>query len=234
VRALDPALNGRVCRASDQEPPNFKGELRHRRKDGSFVWTDVLAYPITDMQGKLVEILGVSRDIEQRKHHELELQQARDDAETAKVALERANAALERANAELKHLASTDELTGAENRRQFETTISNHMALAKRHGDPLSLVMFDIDYFKNVNDAYGHTAGDQVLAELSDVVRSSLWAGDVFARWGGRGVFDHAAALRFGQRGHDCRRPSSALCTTRIFPRWPCHCQFWGDSVAAR
>ena len=137
------------------------------------------------MQGKLVEILGVSRDIEQRKHHERELRQARDAAETAKVALERANAALENANAGLKHLASTDELTGAENRRQFETTISNHMALAKRHGDPLCLVMFDLDYFKNVNDTYGHNVGDQVLAELSDVVRSSLRAGDVFARWGG-------------------------------------------------
>ena len=168
-----------------QEPPSFRGELRQRRKDGSFVWTDVLAYPITDSQGQLVEILGVTRNIEQRKHQEHELQQARDEAEAAKVALERANAALENANAVLKHLASTDELTGAENRRQFETTISKHIALAKRHGEPLALVMFDIDYFKNINDSYGHNVGDQVLVELSDVVRSSLRAGDVFARWGG-------------------------------------------------
>ena len=182
---------GRVRQAINdhQEPPSFKSELLQRRKDGSLVWTEVLAYPITDTRGRLVEILGVSRDIDERKRHEHELQFAKDEAQAAKLALERANAALENANAELRYLASTDGLTGAENRRQFEMTISKHLALAKRHGKPLSLVMFDIDHFKDVNDTYGHNVGDQVLSELSGVVRSSLRAGDVYGRWGGEEFF---------------------------------------------
>ncbi len=160
------------------EPPKFHGEIRQRRKDGRLIWTDVLAFPILDDKGDLLELLGVSRDIEERKRYELELRQARDKAEAAQ-------AALERANAELQNLASTDALTGAMNRRQFEITLDRQLTSARRHGESLCLVMFDIDYFKRINDGYGHSCGDQVLVQVSQIVRNSLREGDVYGRWGG-------------------------------------------------
>lgn len=164
--------------ANRTEPPRFHGEIRQRRKDGSLIWTEVLAFPIIDGNGDMVELLGVSRDIEERKQHEIELKFARDKAEAAQVALERANA-------ELHNLASTDELTGAMNRRQFEIEIKNQITHAKRHGEPLCLAMFDIDHFKRINDGCGHARGDQVLVELSEIVRNSLREGDFYGRCGG-------------------------------------------------
>ncbi|MDO8693535.1 MAG: PAS domain S-box protein [Sheuella sp.] len=170
--------NGRV-------PPNFRGELLQRRKDGSCLWIEVLAYPITDTHGHLVEVVGVTRNIDERKRHDLELTHARGEAQTAKAALEVANSELEAVNAELIRLASTDPLTHAENRRQFENTMSNHIALAKRRDEPMCLVMFDIDHFKRVNDGYGHLVGDKVLIELSGIALSTLRASDTFSCWGG-------------------------------------------------
>lgn len=164
--------------ATRTEPPKFHGEIRQRRKDGSLIWTEILVFPIIDSNSNLVELLGVSRDIEQRKQHEIELQQARDKAEAAQIALARANA-------ELQNLASTDELTGAINRRQFEISLKSQITLAKRHGEPLCLVMFDLDHFKRINDDYGHSCGDRVLVEISQIVRNSLREGDFCGRWGG-------------------------------------------------
>jgi diguanylate cyclase (GGDEF)-like protein/PAS domain S-box-containing protein len=170
---------------SGRVPSSFRGELLQRRKDGSSLWTEVLAYPITDNHGQLVEILGVTRNIDERKRHDLELKHARDEAQAAEAALETAISELEAVNAELMKLASTDPLTSAENRRQFEITMANHIALAKRRCEPVCLVMFDIDHFKRINDGYGHLAGDKVLVELSGIVLSALRASDTFCRWGG-------------------------------------------------
>lgn len=170
---------------SGRIPSNFRGELLQRRKDGSPLWTEVLAYPIIDTHGHLVEILGVTRNIDERKRHDMELKQARDEAQAAKAALEAANSALEVVNEELIKLAATDPLTGAQNRRQFDITMSNQIALAKRRGEPICLVLFDIDHFKRVNDEFGHLAGDKVLIEISGIVRSELRASDAFSRWGG-------------------------------------------------
>ena len=159
-------------------PEKFRGENEYWRKDGSTFWSEVMAYPILDDDGKIVEILGVTRDIDDRKRHELELGRARDEAEQARKALEVANA-------ELSKLASTDPLTGAWNRRQFEAIVRSRISQAQRHGESLSLIMFDIDHFKAVNDAHGHHAGDCVLTEIANLARSHLRAGDELARWGG-------------------------------------------------
>lgn len=159
-------------------PEKFRGENEYWRKDGSTFWSEVMAYPILDDAGNIVEILGVTRDIDERKRQELELKRARDEAEAAKLALEQANA-------ELKKLASTDPLTGANNRRQFEVIVGSRMSQAQRHGEPLSLIMFDIDHFKAINDRLGHHAGDLVLTEMAAIARRNLRPGDELARWGG-------------------------------------------------
>ncbi len=153
-------------------------ELEHRRKDGSLIWIEMTATGMYDQQGTFLEILGITRDISARKQNEHELEQAR-------VATAAANQALQAANEELQTLASTDALTGVWNRRHFEQAANAAIAQARRYGEPLSLILFDIDHFKAINDRYGHQTGDLVLIEVTRRVGRSLRAADVLARWGG-------------------------------------------------
>jgi len=103
----------------------------------------------------------------------------------ARQSSELANQSLQRALDQLEQVASTDRLTGAWNRRRFEEAVLPEIALAHRRRDPLSLLMFDLDHFKRVNDTYGHGAGDAVLAGTAQTVRMHLRASDSLVRWGG-------------------------------------------------
>lgn len=92
---------------------------------------------------------------------------------------------LELANAELDRQARTDALTGLLNRRGLDTQFDLLMALAERTLRPLAVITFDVDYFKRVNDEYGHAVGDAVLQRLALRLRQALRASDVLARVGG-------------------------------------------------
>jgi two-component system, cell cycle response regulator len=81
--------------------------------------------------------------------------------------------------------ALRDDLTKAFNKKYFMDRVESEFAYAVRHNVPLSLVAFDIDHFKQINDTYGHPAGDYVLAELSSAILASVRVEDVFARVGG-------------------------------------------------
>ena len=85
----------------------------------------------------------------------------------------------------LQHLASTDPLTGLANRRSGEKHIANEISRAKRERRPLSCILLDIDRFKQVNDTFGHQAGDQLLRDLSTLLRRTVRAYDILVRWGG-------------------------------------------------
>jgi len=78
-----------------------------------------------------------------------------------------------------------DGLTKAYNKRYFLDRLPTEIAYALRHKTPLSLLMFDVDHFKKVNDTYGHLAGDAVLATLSQIASTTLRTEDLFARYGG-------------------------------------------------
>lgn len=153
-------------------------ELEHVRQDGSRFWAEVTATGMYDRDGRFLEIIGVTRDISARKQNERELERARE-------ATAAANQALEAANAELLKLASTDALTGAWNRRHFEQAVDAAITQARRYRQPLSLILFDIDHFKLINDRYGHQTGDLVLIEVARRVREGLRVSDLLARWGG-------------------------------------------------
>jgi diguanylate cyclase (GGDEF)-like protein len=86
---------------------------------------------------------------------------------------------------EIHLLATTDSLTGIVNRSEFSRILASEMDRAKRYGTPLSLIMYDLDYFKRVNDSFGHDAGDEVLRAVTDVVKGNTRTVDVVARWGG-------------------------------------------------
>ncbi|MGM0783960.1 MAG: diguanylate cyclase [Pseudomonadota bacterium] len=110
-----------------------------------------------DAQGKLDCIATIMRDISQTKRYE----------------------------AELEYLAGHDPLTGAVNRNRFVSLLERERVSARRQGRSVSLVMFDIDHFKRVNDSHGHGVGDEVLRKLVRISRSLLREMDVLARWGG-------------------------------------------------
>jgi diguanylate cyclase (GGDEF)-like protein/PAS domain S-box-containing protein len=133
--------------------------IEHRiiRRDGKVVWIRNTMVPHHDASGTLTRYDGLIEDITERK-----------------VAEE-----------ELKRLATTDKLTGAYNRTKFQEIIDREMERVKRHNQALSMIIFDIDHFKAVNDSYGHSAGDYVLKTIADIVRENIRKIDYFVRWGG-------------------------------------------------
>lgn len=94
-------------------------------------------------------------------------------------------AQLQAALAELETLAITDKLTGVYNRRKFEDIIDQEINRALRFQHSLSLVVLDIDWFKSINDTYGHLAGDRVLATLARLIQENIRNIDTLIRWGG-------------------------------------------------
>lgn len=92
---------------------------------------------------------------------------------------------LESANAQLQELALRDGLTGLLNRRYWEQCVEREFARHMRYETPVSLVMFDIDHFKAVNDTYGHQTGDEVIREVARVTRSMARETDYAGRYGG-------------------------------------------------
>jgi len=103
---------------------------------------------------------------------------------TNDILLERSRELLE-LNTEFKKLSVTDSLTDLFNRRYFENALKEEIEITKRHGDINSLLVIDIDHFKNVNDSYGHNHGDIVIQEISKLMQSRLRETDVLCRIGG-------------------------------------------------
>lgn len=99
--------------------------------------------------------------------------------------LENSNTALRSTLATAELLAARDQLTGLCNRRNFDQRLEGAIARSARHGDRFSLLMIDIDHFKNINDHYGHATGDDVLRRFGEVLSERLRQNDIAARWGG-------------------------------------------------
>lgn len=120
--------------------------------------------------------------------------------------LEQAHDALGRAHERLRVQATTDALTGLSNRSHFEETLTARIEEAARYAQPLSVLLLDLDGFKRINDAYGHAAGDAVLAAVGATLRRELRASDLPARLGGDEFVallphtDAASALALAER----------------------------------
>jgi len=95
------------------------------------------------------------------------------------------NLKLEEKIQQVEHIATHDALTGVFNRHMFKNLLEMEIKRSKRYKQPLSLVLADVDLFKNVNDQYGHVVGDQVLCHIANVLGKHLREGDVLSRWGG-------------------------------------------------
>lgn len=85
----------------------------------------------------------------------------------------------------LELMATTDKLTGLANRQAYDLLMTQALKDAQRSGETMSLMLFDIDNFKTVNDRFGHLAGDHVITKLGDIAKAALRASDIVCRWGG-------------------------------------------------
>lgn len=108
----------------------------------------------------------------------MELKRARD-------LLEEKNRELIEAYGKIEHLALTDTLTGIANRRYITNLMGKEASRSRRNGALFSLIMCDIDFFKKVNDTYGHDTGDYVLCEVSRIIQENIRKQDIVSRWGG-------------------------------------------------
>ncbi|HNK62590.1 MAG TPA: PAS domain S-box protein [Anaerolineales bacterium] len=141
------------------------------RKDGSIAQVLITGVARKSMDGKYAGTIAVITDLTEEKRVQHELKAAK--------------AALEKALELEKNLSHTDELTGIHNRRHLFELAERKVAVANRYKQPLAVMMFDIDHFKNINDTYGHATGDEVLKSVAQITRSELREADIFGRYGG-------------------------------------------------
>ncbi|MCP8968103.1 sensor domain-containing diguanylate cyclase [Ectobacillus ponti] len=105
--------------------------------------------------------------------------------ESLKKDLEDKQQELLKLNAQLQILAKTDELTGLQNRRSFQESLADNIELFNRTNRPFSLLLLDVDHFKQINDTFGHSTGDFVLKQIAQVLMQSCRKIDTAARYGG-------------------------------------------------
>ena len=135
------------------------------RGDGRKIWIESISSPARDENGSIYGVISNLRDVTRRKMAEDQLA-----SNAAKFAVE----------------ALKDGLTGLDNRRSFDERIEQSWRAAQRNGQPLSLLMLDVDHFKAFNDRYGHVEGDSALQRVADCIAQSLKrGGDLGARYGG-------------------------------------------------
>jgi diguanylate cyclase (GGDEF)-like protein/PAS domain S-box-containing protein len=139
-------------------------------KDGRKMWVEVSAKPVF-IDEEFRGYIGTTRDISEKKLFENKLGKYIKELRTANVRLE--------------ELATFDMLTGAYNRRKFEQYIKSSVDIKEKYKCDFSIIMFDIDYFKQINDICGHNNGDKILQDISTIVKNTLRDTDKLFRWGG-------------------------------------------------
>jgi diguanylate cyclase (GGDEF)-like protein len=143
----------------------YEVEYRIRDKNGNYVWYyDRGKISTRNEKGEPLVVSGIVFDINKNKIMENKLKEA---------------------NEKLKQLVIRDELTGSYNRRFMIEKLNDEIQLYNRTKLPFSLIMFDIDNFKLVNDNYGHNIGDIVLKKVCDIIMKRIRKTDVLSRWGG-------------------------------------------------
>ena len=137
---------------------NYKNEHRVICKDGSYKWILDRGMVVSyDTDGTPLRMVGSHSDISERKESQLRIEA----------------------------LSITDTLTQLYNRLKLDEIFSMKLATARRYNTAFSVIIIDIDYFKNVNDTWGHQAGDDVLKEFANILKNNVRETDVIGRWGG-------------------------------------------------
>lgn len=153
------------CVAQSKAGVDHEADYRALTKDNGYVWIRDVVHVVRNAQGEVDSLIGFMFDISERKKTEEKL-----------LALQK----------ELEALSYKDGLTKIANRRRFDNTLQMEWESARRNGQPLSILMFDVDFFKQYNDLYGHIQGDKCLVDVAQTLNMAL-AGprDMVARFGG-------------------------------------------------
>jgi len=146
--------------------------------NGEIRWVNHLCTAVYGVNGKWLGRRESNRDTTERKQAEDELRHTKEVLTTVNIELQ---AALNRE----KDLARTDVLTGINNRRHLFELAEREFDVATRYQQPLSVLIFDLDHFKQVNDTFGHAVGDQMLQRVTEVACAELRSADVIGRYGG-------------------------------------------------
>jgi diguanylate cyclase (GGDEF)-like protein len=171
------ARTGRAARVNGMRPPRPKGP-RALKAPSSLSLPGGVAVPIRVRRELWGSLLVVARSTE---HMPADLEERLGIfADLAGLAITNADT-----SAHLLAQATGDPLTGLLNHRAFQERVESEVARAQRYGRPLALVLLDLDYFKSINDAYGHQAGDAALMQAATLLEGGARAGDVLGRIGG-------------------------------------------------
>ena len=146
------------------------------RMNGRERWLRTFMFPVKDQSQKVIDFVIMHEDVTDLKNHELYLE---------KIISER-TMELERVNRELEQLSKIDVLTTLFNRRAFNVAFETEYQQTLQTGNPLSLILIDVDYFKSYNDCYGHQGGDACLQKVASVIKENVKrSADLAARYGG-------------------------------------------------
>ncbi len=143
------------------------------------------AFPMYGKDKSIVGCMCAHVDITERKSLESRLSDQLRISQQLNITLDAQRRALEESNRQLSELALRDSLTGLFNRRHLMTTLDKSFSYAIRHNKPLSILMIDVDQFKNYNDDFGHLAGDEVLKVVARLITKCLRNEDSVGRYGG-------------------------------------------------
>jgi diguanylate cyclase (GGDEF)-like protein/PAS domain S-box-containing protein len=153
------------CVSQSKAGTDHEADYRALTKDGGYVWIRDVVHVVRNEAGEVESLVGFMFDISERKKTEEKL-----------LTLQK----------ELEALSFKDGLTGVANRRMFDSILEVEWANARRTNQPLSMILLDIDYFKQYNDHYGHVQGDQCLKRMGQVLSSAATRSrDFVARFGG-------------------------------------------------
>ena len=139
-------------------------------KHGDTIWCEVSVKPIYN-NDEVIGYIGTTRDISEKKLYENRLKNILEEQQNK--------------NELLENIVTFDMLTGAYNRRKFDYYITQEINNKVKYGYPFSIIMFDIDNFKKINDCYGHKKGDSVLQDMTAFIKNSIRSTDKLFRWGG-------------------------------------------------
>ncbi|MCP5162893.1 MAG: sensor domain-containing diguanylate cyclase [Hahellaceae bacterium] len=177
--------------------PKYEVEYRCKKRDGDYLWIVDHGNVVERFQdGSVARMIGAHTNVHEQHIAQQTLQQQNkmlleDNFNLENVIRERTrelealNRRLERQMEQSRLDANTDTLTKLHNRRKFDEELEKEISRALRYSSAMSLVLIDADFFKKINDNYGHTQGDVTLKKLAQVIQAHIRATDVAARWGG-------------------------------------------------
>lgn len=161
---------------------DFEVDYRVLRPDRSERWLSSIGRPYFSREGRVRHVDGVIIDITKRKDLERQLYQLNNDLE---IKVRERTTELTRANETLAEINRHDALTGLSNRLAASELLHSEYARMQRTGNAYSVLMLDVDFFKKVNDTYGHAVGDEVLRLVASTIKGNLRVNDFVSRFGG-------------------------------------------------